>query len=133
MAVKEERRTFVASAIAVVLVVILAGVVSLSLYRRGHAENVRVYAAISRLQTGTLSQLSLLESSRPAHAHEMASTNAMSGPPESQAADRGDRSGTAGDQADDTAALKSQVATVEGRLDKLENQGNVAHKIIDTY
>ena len=132
-AVNGERRTFVTGAIAVVLAVLLVGVVSLSLYRRGHAENVRAYAAISRLQTGAVSQLSLLESSRQSLAHEMAGPNAMGGSPESQAAGRGYRSGIASDQADDTAALKSQVATVEGRLEKLENEGNVAHTIIDAY
>ena len=132
-AVKEERRTFVAGTIAIVLVLILVGVVSLSLYRRGHAENVRVYAAITRLQTGALSQQSLMERSRQGLAHEMASPNATSRPQQSQAGDRGNRPGAASDQADDTAALKTQVATVEGRLEKLENEGNVAHTIIDTY
>src|SRR5215813_8690852 len=62
-AVKEERRTLLVGAIAIVLVLIIAGFVSLYFNRRNHAENVRVYAAITRLQTGVLSQQSLIERS----------------------------------------------------------------------
>jgi DNA-binding response OmpR family regulator len=58
-AVNEERRTFLAGATAIVLVLIVVGLVSFSFYRRGHAENVRVYTAITRMQTGALSQQSL--------------------------------------------------------------------------
>jgi serine protease Do len=130
-AVNAERRTLVFGTIAVVVVVAIAGIFALSLYRRGHAENVRVYAAISRLQTGALSQQSLIERSRQSLAKEMASP-AMSGSQRAQAAGQGDRSQTASDQVD-ADALKTQVATVEGRLEKLENQGKVAHTIIDMY
>jgi len=63
-AVHEERRTFLAGATAVVLVLIIGGLVAFAFYRRSHAENVRVYAAITRLQTGVLSQQGLLERSR---------------------------------------------------------------------
>src|SRR6202000_1156922 len=63
-AVKEERRTFLIGATAIVLVLIIVGLASFFLFRRSHAENVRVYAAITRLQTGALSQQSLLERSR---------------------------------------------------------------------
>jgi len=132
-AVKEERRTFVAGAIAVVLVVILVGAVSLSIYRRGHAENVRVYAAITRLQTGALSQQSLMGRSHQSLASQTASPSAVTGPLVSRAASPGDSSPAASSQSDDSAALKSQVATVEDRLEKLEKQGRVAHTIIDAY
>jgi S1-C subfamily serine protease/CheY-like chemotaxis protein len=132
-AVNEERRTFVAGAIGVILAVIVVGIVTVSLYRRGHEENVRVYAAISRLQTGPLSQQSLIERSRHSPATEMAGPSATSGPQPSQAPGHADRAGTASNQADDAAALKTQVATVEGRLEKLESQGKVAHAIIETY
>jgi S1-C subfamily serine protease len=40
---------------------------------------------------------------------------------------------TTGSQPEDKAALQNHVAAVEGRLDKLENQGKFAHTIIDTY
>ena len=50
-AVNEERRTFLGGAIVIVLVLIIVGLVSFSFYRRSHAENIRVHAAITRLQT----------------------------------------------------------------------------------
>ena len=120
-AVKEERRTFVTGAIAVALLIIIVGLMSLSLYRRGHAENVRVYAAITHLQAGTLSQQSLMERSHQNLASSTTSPSSTSGSQE------------ASQQPDDTAALRSQVATVEGRLEKLENEGKAAHTIIDSY
>jgi DNA-binding response OmpR family regulator/S1-C subfamily serine protease len=111
-AVNEERRTFLAGAMAIVLVLIVVGVVSFSFYRRSRAENVRVYTAITRLQTGVLSQQSLLEHSRQSlgnQTHE-----------------------TAGSPSKETATLENQVATVEGRLQKLESEGRAAQTIIDT-
>ncbi len=110
-AVHEERRTFLAGATAIVLVLIIVGLVSFSFYRRSHAENVRVYAAITRLQTGALSQQSLLQRSRRSLANQTP--------------------GTASSPLEDSAALKNQVAAVEGRLQKLETAGKFAHTIID--
>jgi S1-C subfamily serine protease/CheY-like chemotaxis protein len=112
-AVNEERRTFLVGALAIVFVIIVVGLVSFSSYRRSHAENVRVYAAITRLQTGVLSQQGLLERSRQS---------------------LGDKTpGTTSSQPENTAALENQVAAVEGRLQKLETAGKVAHTIIDAY
>src|SRR5260370_32103877 len=99
-AVHEERRTFLVGATAIVLVLIIVGLVSFSFYRRSHAENVRVYAAITRLQTGALSQQSLLERSRQSLANQTPRTTSS--------------------QTEDSAALKDQVAAVEGRLQKIE-------------
>jgi DNA-binding response OmpR family regulator/S1-C subfamily serine protease len=110
-AVIEERRTFLAGAIAIVLVLIAVGLVSFSFYRRGHTENVRVYAAITRLQSGALSQQSLMERSRQSVASQTP--------------------GTTSGQLENTAALENQVAAVEGRLQKLESEGKVAHTIIE--
>lgn len=109
-AVHEEQRTFLIGAMAILLVLIMVGLVSFVLYRSNRAENVRVYAAVTRLQTGVLSQQSLLERAR----QDLAS----------QAHETGSR-----ESADD-AALENQVATVEGRLQKLESERRVAHTII---
>jgi len=109
-AVHEERRTFLAGATAIVLVLIIGGLVAFSFYRRSHAENVRVYAAITRLQTGVLSQQSLLQRSQSL---------------------AGQTPATASSQPEDSAALKDQVAAVEGRLQKIETEEKVAHTIID--
>ena len=110
-AVHEERRTFLVGAIAIVLVLISVGLVSFTFYRRNHAENVRVYAAITRLQTSALSQQSLMARSRQSLENQTPGTT--SGPPQQ------------------TAALETQVAAVEGRLQKLESAGSVARTIID--
>ena len=110
-AVKEERQTLLFGAMALFLVLVIVGLVSFFLYRRSHAENVRVYAAITRLQTGVLSQQSLLERSRQSLGNQTPS--APSGPTK------------------DTVALENHVATVEDRLLKLESEGKVAHTIID--
>ncbi len=83
-AVKEERRTVLAGAIAVVVVLIIVGLASFSFYRRSHAENVRVYAAITRLQTGALSQQGLMERLHQSVGNQSPSLAAMSGPQKSQ-------------------------------------------------
>jgi DNA-binding response OmpR family regulator/S1-C subfamily serine protease len=111
-AVREEKRTFLLGATAIVLVLILVGLVSFSFYRRSHAENIRVYAAMRRLQTGVLSEQSLLERSRQSL--------------------RSPAPGAASSSSDETATLENQVATVEGRLEKLENAGREAQTIIDS-
>jgi DNA-binding response OmpR family regulator/S1-C subfamily serine protease len=110
-AVHEGRRTFLVGATAIVLVLVIAGLVSIFFYHRSHAENVRVYAAITRLQTGALSQQNLLQLSRRSLANSA--------------------TGTAGSPPEDSGVLKDQVTEVEGRLQKLETQGNIAHTIID--
>lgn len=132
-AVNEERRTFAAGAIAVVLVLMILGFLSISLYRRGHADNVRVYAAVTHLQTGALSQQKLIGLSHQNIATQSTSPSATIGPQSPQTIGSGGRPETARNHADDAAALKTQVAMVEGRLEKLENEGKVAHSIIDTY
>jgi hypothetical protein len=65
----------------------------------------RVYAAITRLQTGVLSQQSVMDRSRQCLGNQMPKTTRS--------------------QPDDTA-LENRVATVEGRLQKLENEGKNA-------
>lgn len=129
-AVNEERRTFIAGTIAVALVMILVGVISVVLDRRGHAENARVYAAITRLESGALSQPDLIERSR---ASQTGSPKALIGSQISQTVIPDNRGWAAGKQPDADAALKTQVATVENRLEKLENEGKVARTIIDSF
>lgn len=132
-AVNEERRTFVAVAIAVVVVVVIVGFISFCLYRRGHADNVRVYAAITRMQSGAIPRQNVLGHSGQSFATQAVGPNSITGPQVSQGESLGDRSRIARDPADDTDALKTQVAIVEDRLQKLEKAGKVAHAIIDTF
>src|SRR5438105_9884221 len=53
-AVKEERRTLRVGIIATLAVLIIGGAVFLLFYRRSQEQNTRVYAALTRLQTGML-------------------------------------------------------------------------------
>jgi DNA-binding response OmpR family regulator len=63
-AVKEERRTVRVGALATIAVVIVAGLASFYFYRRAQEQTTRVYAALTKLQTGVMSQQQLLEMSR---------------------------------------------------------------------
>src|ERR1700726_2234527 len=65
-AVNEERRTLRVGGLASVAVLIVAGLVFFLFYRRTQEQNTRVYAAITRLQTGVLRQQQLMERSRRA-------------------------------------------------------------------
>src|SRR5713226_212772 len=65
-AVNEERRTLRVGGLATVILLIVAGLIFLLFYRRTQEQNTRVYAAITRLQTGMLTQQQLVERSRQA-------------------------------------------------------------------
>lgn len=65
-AVKEERRAVRLSALVTVCVLIATGLVSFYFYRRTQAQSARVYAALTKLQTGVLSQQQVLAMSRHA-------------------------------------------------------------------
>src|SRR5438309_8773791 len=65
-AVNEERRTLRVGGLAAVAVLIVAGLVFFFFYRRTQEQNTRVYAAITRLQTGVLTEQRLMERSRRA-------------------------------------------------------------------
>src|ERR1700726_1174010 len=58
-AVNEERRTLRVGGLATVAVVVVAGLVFFFVYRRAQQQNVRVYAAITRLQMGVLPEQQL--------------------------------------------------------------------------
>jgi CheY-like chemotaxis protein len=64
--VKKERKMLRFGALAIVALLVIAGLISLFFHRRTQLENVRVYAAISKLQNGMLTQQRLLERSRHA-------------------------------------------------------------------
>src|SRR4029077_5320316 len=65
-AVNEGRRTLRVGRLATIAVLVVAALVFFFLYRRTQEQNTRVYAAITRLQTGVLTQQKLMESSRRA-------------------------------------------------------------------
>src|SRR4029077_9126105 len=65
-AVNEERRTLRVGGLATVAVLLIGAVAFIFFYRRTQEQNIRVYAAITRLQTGVLTQQQLMERSRRA-------------------------------------------------------------------
>src|SRR4029077_6334302 len=65
-AVNEERRTLRVGGLVTIAVLLVAVFIFFFFYRRTQAQNTRVYAAITRLQTGVLTERQLMERSRRA-------------------------------------------------------------------
>jgi S1-C subfamily serine protease/DNA-binding NarL/FixJ family response regulator len=134
-AVNEERRTLRVGALATVAVLIIVGLVFFFVYRRGQQQDVRVYAAITRLQSGILTQEKLAETSRRALEDHGRGPTPASDRQKQQLQKSRDalRSKLATSNAQNAAALQSQLTAVETRLQKLETEGKVAERIIQSY
>jgi len=134
-AVNEERRTLRVGGLATVAVLIVAGLVFFFLYRRTQEQNTRVYAAITRLQSGVLTEQRLMERSRQALEDGNRSLSQASDPQKLQLQKRSEdlRSQIANSKAEDASTLQSQLAAVDSRLQKLETEGKVAQTIIQAY
>jgi DNA-binding response OmpR family regulator/S1-C subfamily serine protease len=134
-AVNEERRTLRIGGLASVAVLIVAGLVFFFFYRRTQQQNTRVYAAITRLQTGVLTQQQLMERSRRAFADGERGPSPASDPEKLQLKKKTEelRSQIAIGKTEDASALQSQLTAVESRLKKLETEGNAAQTIIQSY
>jgi len=134
-AVNEERRTLRIGVLATVIVLIAAGLVFLFYYRRTQEQNTRVYAAITRLQTGILTQQQLVERSRRAP-KDVEPGLAPAGDPQKlqlQKESEELRSKIAISKTEDASALRNQLSAVESRLQKLETDGKFAEAIIQSY
>jgi DNA-binding response OmpR family regulator/S1-C subfamily serine protease len=134
-AVNEERRALRVGGMAIVAALIVAGLLFSLFYRRTQEQNTRVYAAITRLQTGALTQQQLMERSRRAAAGGEHALPVASDPQKLQLQKKSEdlRTQIASGKTEDVAALQHQLSTVEGRLQKLETEGKVAQKIIESY
>ena len=134
-AVNEERRTLRVGGLVTVAVLIIAGLVFLFLYRRTQQQNVRVYAAITRLQTGVLTQQQLMERSRRAGEAGERNSSLAADPQRAQLQKKSEdlRSQIAASKTEDASTLQSQLAAVNSRLQKLETEGKVAQTIIQSY
>ena len=134
-AVNEERRTLRVGGLATVAVLILAGLVSLFLYRRTQEQNTRVYAAITRLQSGVLTEQRLMERSRRALEDGERGQSQASDPQKLQLQKKSEdlRSQIATGRTENASSLQSQLAAVDNRLQKLETEGKVAQTIIQAY
>jgi DNA-binding response OmpR family regulator len=134
-AVNEERRTLRIGGIATAAVVLVASLVFFFFYRRTQEQNTRVYAAITRLQTGVLTQQQLMERSRRALEDRERNLSQSSDPQKLQLEKKTEdlKSQIAVSKPEDASALKAQLTAVEGRLHKLETEGKFAEKIIQAY
>jgi serine protease Do len=134
-AVNEERRTLRVGGLATVILLIVAGLIFLLFYRRTQEQNTRVYAAITRLQTGMLTQQQLVERSRRAR-EDVGPSIAPAGDPQKLSLQRKSeelRSKIAISKTEDASALRNQLTAVESRLQKLETEGKFAEAIIQSY
>jgi S1-C subfamily serine protease len=134
-AVNEERRTLQIGGLATVAVLIVAGLVFSFFYRRTQQQNTRVYAAITRLQTGMLTQEQLMERSRRALEDGERGPSLISDPQKLQLQKKSEdlRSQLASGKTENASALQNQLTAVESRLQKLETESKVAQTIIQSY
>jgi DNA-binding response OmpR family regulator len=134
-AVNEERKTLRVGAIATVSILVAAGLISLFFHRRTQQENTRVYAAITRLQTGMLTQQNLMERSRQALDDGQHRPNPASNPQKLQLQKKSEelRSQLANSKTENASALQDQLTAVESRLQKLETESKAAQTIIQAY
>jgi len=134
-AVNQERRTLRVGGAITIAVLIVAGLVFFFFYRRAQEQNTRVYAAITRLQTGMLTQEKLMERSRRAVDDRERGPSSASDPQRLQLQKKSEdlKSQIATSKPENASALQNQLAAVEGRLQKLETEGKVAQTIIQSY
>lgn len=130
-AVNEERKTVRAGAIVLAGVLLIAVIVAFFLHSRTQQQNSRVYAAISKLQTGMLTQQKLMERSRALDSDRSpASTPQRT---QGQNNSQGLTPQVKASKTDDASALQNQLAVVQNRLEKLESEGKAAQNIIQSY
>jgi DNA-binding response OmpR family regulator/S1-C subfamily serine protease len=134
-AVNEERRTLRVGGLATVAVLIVASVVFFIFYRRTQEQNTRVYAAITRLQTGVLTEQQLMERSRRTLEDRDRSPSQAGDPQKLQLQKKSEdlKSQIATSKTENVAVLQSQLAAVEGRLQKIEVDSKFAERIIQSY
>jgi DNA-binding response OmpR family regulator len=131
--VNEERKIVRFGALAIIALLVIVGLIAFFLHRRTQQQNIRVYAAISKLQNGMLTQQRLVEGSHRALDDRERPTDAKD--PEKlrlQKKSEELRSQLAS-KTEDSSALQSQLAAVQSRLEKLETEGKAAQTIIQTY
>ena len=134
-AVNQERRTLRVGGVASVTVLIAAGLVFFFFYRRAQEQNTRVYAAITRLQTGVLTQQQLVERSRRALEDRDRGPSPAGDPQTFQLQKKSEdlRAQIKTSKTEDVSVLQGQLAAVESRLQKIETDGKFAERIIQTY
>ena len=134
-AVNEEKRTLRVGGLATVAVLIVASLIFFFFYRRTQEQNTRVYAAITRLQTGVLTEQQLMERSRRALEDRDRGPSPAGDPQKLQLQKKSEdlRSQIATSKTENVSVLQTQLAAVESRLQKIETDGKFAERIIQAY
>jgi DNA-binding response OmpR family regulator/S1-C subfamily serine protease len=134
-AVSEERRTIRLGGIFVLILVAVAAAALLIFYHRTQQQNTRVYAALTRLQAGMLTEQKLVDRSHRTveEAQQSPSPTNESEKLQLKKQSQDLRSRIAAGDAENTAQLQHQLSTVQERLDRLETEGKVAETIIQSY
>ena len=134
-AVNEERQWLRVGGLMTVVVLIIVGLFFFFFYRRAQEQNTRVYAAITRLQTGVFTQQQLMERSRRALKDVERGPSPVNDPQKLQLQKKSEdlKSQIAISKTENTSALQNQLTAVESRLQKLETEGQVAQTIIQSY
>jgi serine protease Do len=134
-AVSEERRTLRLGGIFVLILVAVAAAAFLIFYHRTQQQNTRVYAALTRLQAGMLTEQKLIDRSHRTveEAQQSPSPTNESEKLQLKKQSQDLRSRIAAGDAENTAQLRNQLSAVQGRLDRLETEGKVAETIIQSY
>lgn len=134
-AVNEEQRTLRVGRIIALAIIGIAAVAFLIFYHRTQQQNTRVYAAITRLQTGVLTEQELIDRSRHVLEHVQNDRSPSSDSEElrlqKQSQDLRSQIASSGTQ--NISALQNQLSVVEERLERLEAGGKIAQTIIQTY
>ncbi|HEX3738091.1 MAG TPA: trypsin-like peptidase domain-containing protein [Terriglobales bacterium] len=134
-AVNEERRTLRVGGLIALAALAVAAATFLIFYHHTQQENTRVYTAITRLQSGMLTQQQLMDSSHRALEEAQHDPSLAKDSQKLQLRKQSEdlRSKIASGSADNVSSLRSQLSAVEGRLQRLEAEGTVAQNIIQSY
>jgi DNA-binding response OmpR family regulator len=136
LALKEGRRALLLGMVALAAFAVVAtGVISFLYWRSQKQQNVRVYAALAKLQTGVASERELVELARRAKAEAEQNTAPS---PEAQRQtlklenkELHDKMATA--DPSQVAELEKQLRASNDRLQKLETERTVAEDVIRSY
>ena len=134
-AVNEERRTLRAGSLAVIAALIVGALVSFLFYHRTQEQTTRVYAAVTRLQAGVLTQQQLTERSPQDQKEMERAPSPASDPQKLQLPDKGEELGAriSTSEAENPPTLQHQLTEAESRLQKLETEVRFAQTVIQSY
>jgi serine protease Do len=134
-AVNEERRTLRSGSLAIIALLIAAALVSLLFYHRTQEQNSRVYAAITKLQAGVLTERESMERSRRDQEEIERAPTPAGDPQKLQLVPRGEelRAQISTNKTENAPALQNQITQAESRLQKLENEVRFAQTVIQSY